>query len=228
MKPHVIMHMATSLDGRIVPTTWPEDIHDKLNEVYEDIHRQLNGDAWIVGRVTMAEFGKGKPQPAKAIAPMGRKTWIAPGAKAPFAIALDQGAKLHLNTDKANDDSVVVILTESASDDHLAELQRDGISYLFAGAAEIDLAAALSKLQAEFGVERLLLEGGGGINASFVRAGLVDEVSLVMVPYADGHDGPTLLTSASDPGLSLELKDVAKLEDGFVHLSYSVKAKSAD
>ena len=226
MKPHVIMHMATSLDGRIVPTTWPEALQAKINDVYEDIHRQLKADAWLVGRVTMAEFGKGEPKPAKASGPIARETWKAPGAAAPYGIAVDQGAKLHLNTDKANGDALVVILTEAASDDHLAELQRDGISYLFAGATEIDLTSALGTLSTEFGIERLLLEGGGGINASFVKSGLVDEVSLVLVPYADGHDGPTLLTSGSD-GLVLDLQTVERLDEGLVHLSYKVIPQTA-
>lgn len=32
MKPHVIMHMATTLDGRIVTRTWPDDVAAALND----------------------------------------------------------------------------------------------------------------------------------------------------------------------------------------------------
>lgn len=31
-----------------------------------------------------------------------------------------------------------------------------------------------------------MLEGGDGINGSFLRAGLIDEVSLLIAPVADG------------------------------------------
>ncbi|WP_235935863.1 protein kinase family protein [Devosia aurantiaca] len=81
MKPHVVMHMGISIDGRIVPSSWPEEVSAQLNDVYEQIHRDLQGDAWIVGRVTMAEFAKGEPRPAIATETFPRSTWKAPGVK---------------------------------------------------------------------------------------------------------------------------------------------------
>jgi hypothetical protein len=59
------------------------------------------------------------------------------------------------------------------------------VSYFFAGKFELDLALALDILNRELGVKRLLLkgllEGGGGANGAFLRAGLVDELNLVLV-----------------------------------------------
>jgi riboflavin biosynthesis pyrimidine reductase len=66
------------------------------------------------------------------------------------------------------------------SDRHLAELASDG------NRPEIDLPAMLDVLGGELGIRRLLLEGGGGINGSFLAAGLVDEISLIIVPAVDG------------------------------------------
>lgn len=43
MKPRVILHMMTSIDGRIVVTHWPD--HFDPAGVYEQIHQQLAGDA---------------------------------------------------------------------------------------------------------------------------------------------------------------------------------------
>lgn len=221
MKPHVIMHMAISIDGRIVPATWPEKVRTELNEIYERIHRDLAGDAWIVGRVTMSEFAKGEPRPIRAVESYPRTTWKAPNsASGPYAVALDQSARLHLNIDRANGDPLVCILTEAVSDDHLAELRRDGISYVFAGKSDIDLSLALDRLAREFGIKRLLLEGGGGINGSFLARGLIDEVSLLVTPVADGHDGPTLLTSGAVSAVGLQLKSVERLDGDFVHLVY--------
>jgi riboflavin biosynthesis pyrimidine reductase len=39
------------------------------------------------------------------------------------------------------------------------------------------LGSALEILNRQLGVKRLLLEGGGGANGAFLRAGLVDEIS---------------------------------------------------
>jgi riboflavin biosynthesis pyrimidine reductase len=58
----------------------------------------------------------------------------------------------------------------------------DGISYLVTDGPKIDLAAMLDVLGRNLGIRRLLLEGGGGINGWFPAAGLVDEISLLIVP----------------------------------------------
>jgi riboflavin biosynthesis pyrimidine reductase len=81
------------------------------------------------------------------------------------------------------------VLTERVSDAHLAGLRQDGVSYIFAGEQELDPGLALEILNRELGLERLLLEGGGGSNGAFLRAGLIDEISLPICPAVDGAKG---------------------------------------
>ncbi|WP_328765799.1 dihydrofolate reductase family protein [Devosia aurantiaca] len=135
-------------------------------------------------------------------------------------MAIDRAGKLHLNRHKANGDPLVAVLTETVTDDHLAELRRDGISYLFAGGRELDLSLAIGRLGDEFGVKRLLLEGGGGINGSFLKAGLIDELSVLVAPVADAGEGPTLFTDGV--ANKLKLTGVDRLEHDFIHLRYQV------
>jgi riboflavin biosynthesis pyrimidine reductase len=222
MKPHVILHMISSLDGRILTGDWPKDL--AVNDIYERIHRDLGGDAWIVGSTTMGEFAKGESKPAKAEQAYPRETWKAPGiAKGPYAVGFDRQGKLHLNRNTANDDSLVMVLAKSVSDDHLAELRRDGISYIFAGDDDIDLDATLSTLAGEFGIKLLLLEGGGGINGAFLAAGLIDEISLLMLPLADGTRGvPSLFDRDGGSPARLELDSVKVLEQDILHMRYKV------
>ena len=62
MKPHVICHMASSLDGRTVPSRWtPRDAHD--NDRYDALHAELGGGSWLVGRVTGQEFAQDASYP---------------------------------------------------------------------------------------------------------------------------------------------------------------------
>lgn len=224
MRPHVIMHMGSSIDGRIVPKYWPWEDANALVKPYEEIHRELKGDAWLVGRVTMAEFAKGDPVPATATEAYPRTTWKAPGAAAgPYAVAIDRSGKLHLNIGKANGDPIVCVLTEAVPDDHLAELRRDRISYLFAGKTELDLPLAVEILNRDFGVLRLLLEGGGRINGSFLAAGLIDEISLLVLPVADGSDGmPSLFDRAPAPSSLLKLQSIKQLAGDMIHLRYEL------
>jgi 2,5-diamino-6-(ribosylamino)-4(3H)-pyrimidinone 5'-phosphate reductase len=52
---------------------------------------------------------------------------------------------------------------------------------------------ALEKIGARFGVKTLMLEGGGRINGGMLRAGLVDEVSVLVAPVVDGRIGTPAL-----------------------------------
>jgi len=222
MKPHVIMHMMSSIDGRIVTTDWPEKYN--VGGLYERVHADLRGDAWIVGRATMAEFAAGEPRPISTEERFARETWKAPKAdKGPYAIAFDRHGKLHLNKGDVNGDPLIIVMTTKVSDDHLAELRRDGISYAFAGIDDVDLAHALATLRNEFAIERLLLEGGGGINGAFLAARLIDEVSLLLMPVADGAQStPTLLDRIGGSVRTLKLRSVTRLEEDILHLRYQV------
>lgn len=122
-------------------------------------------------------------------------------------------------------DHLITILAERVSDDYLAFLRSKGMSYLFGGRRSIDLARVLTKLRATFGIERLLLEGGGAINGSFLRAGLIDELSLLVAPVADGGIGtPTVFDAKAGKGLArpLALRSVQRLKRGIVWLRYRV------
>jgi riboflavin biosynthesis pyrimidine reductase len=222
MKPHVIMHMMSSIDGRIVTTDWPEKYN--AGGLYERVHADLRADAWIVGRATMAEFVAGEPQPISTEERFVRETWKAPKAdKGPYAIAFDRHGKLHLNKGDVNGDPLIIVMTTNVSDGHVAELRRDGISYAFAGIDDVDLTHALATLRNEFAIERLLLEGGGGINGAFLAARLIDEVSLLLVPVADGAEGtPTLFDRIGGAARTLKLRSVTRLEQDILHLRYQV------
>jgi riboflavin biosynthesis pyrimidine reductase len=57
---------------------------------------------------------------------------------------------------------------------------------------------ALEILNRELGLERLLLEGGGGSNGAFRRAGLIDEISLTICLAVDGAKGAPSIFDSSD------------------------------
>jgi len=85
-------------------------------------------------------------------------------------------------------------------------------------------------LNRELGVKRLLLEGGGGANGAFLRAGLVDEVSLMLFPAVDGAKGaPSVFdsaeveTDAPAPVTAMTLESHQVLEGGVVWLRYRLR-----
>ncbi|KUG56165.1 pyrimidine reductase [Kocuria palustris] len=76
-------------------------------------------------------------------------------------------------------------------------------------------------------IVELILGGGGTLNWPMVRDGLCNEVSIVMMPLADGETDTASLFEASGEHSSplpigFELKGVEPLEDGSLWLRYDV------
>ena len=196
MKPHVICLMASSVDGRTLHSRWRPQGGAAL---FEQVHDELAGDAWLVGRVTGQEFAKGKPYPASTRETFPREPWFASRDAKVNGVALDAHGKIAWGRSDIGGDPIVVVLTETVSDAHLAGLRGEGVSYFFAGKSELDLALILDILNRELGVKRLLLEGGGGSNGAFLRAGLVDELNLILCPAVDGAKGaPSVFEFSGD------------------------------
>ena len=231
MKPHVICHMISSIDGRILSSRWRPKGNQAAG-LFERLHDQLDGDAWLVGRVTGQEFAKGKAYPAQTREAFLRTPWIATRDVAAYGIVLDAHGKIAWGRADIGGDPIVVVLTERVPDAHLAGLRAEGVSYIFAGAQQLDLALTLETLNRELGIKRLLLEGGGGANGAFLRAGLVDEISLAVVPAVDGAKGAPNVFDSSDqeagvpaPIASMTLKESQVLDGGAVWLRYDVMQK---
>ena len=94
---------------------------------------------------------------------------------------------------------VIEILTQKAGNAYKAFLRKLGISYIIAGTDSLDYETAMSKLKTLFGIETLMLGGGGVLNWSFIQAGMCDEVSVVIAPTADGSsDTPALFATRGD------------------------------
>jgi riboflavin biosynthesis pyrimidine reductase len=215
--------MIASLDGRIVSSRW--NLSQEGRAEYEATAASYQANAWMCGRITMAAFARGTETPPTSSAPPIPKTdFIAPHTQTSYAIALDPGGKLYWERCDISGDHVITVLTEKVSSDYLAFLQAHRISYLFGGRERIDLSTVLDKLTARFPIKTLLLEGGGQINGSMLRAGLIDELSLLIAPVADGSSGTPALFDAPPqdaPGARWKLLSIERRADDIIWLRYS-------
>ena len=229
MKPDVIILMESSLDGKLHPSRWtrsPDGDRKGWGSMYERTHEALAGDAWMVGRVTMQEMSKAAAHPPARVPPVARPLHVAQRESKNFAIVLDPSGRVHFSGGTVGGDAAIALLGKGVSDAHLAELRADGVSYIVAPAGEIDLAAMLEMLNGAFGIKRLLLEGGGAINGSFLAAGLVDEVNILFGPAFDGDVGQQGIV-AYPQGLAgkceLKFLSATPVQFGMVHLRYAVR-----
>jgi 2,5-diamino-6-(ribosylamino)-4(3H)-pyrimidinone 5'-phosphate reductase len=227
-RPRVICHMMASVDGRIVTGGWP--LSPQARRQYELVHASYQADGWICGRVTMEPFAKRVRSEAEVARERARgaprEDFRAPGAYDSFAFAIDPSGRLAWESNDIDGDHVVAILSERVSDEYLAFLRERGVSYLLAGAGDVDLAVALEKIGARFGVRTLMLEGGGRINGGMLRAGLIDEVSLLLAPVADGRIGTSALFDIDGNDVTprrLALESVERRADDVLWLRYRVE-----
>lgn len=227
MRTRVICHMMMSIDGRIMTDGWP--LSPEGRRQYEQIHASYSPDGWLCGRVTMEQhFAQGTRSDAEIArehrgAP--RDDFQAPGRHRSFAFAVDGRGKLAWTTNDLDGDHVVAILSERVSDEYLASLREHGISYMLAGARQVDLVVAMEKVAAQFAVRTLMLEGGGSINGSMLRAGLVDEVSVLVTPVVDGREGTPALFDVEGDAMRpqrLALEAVERRADDVLWLRYRV------
>lgn len=211
-RPYLSCHMLTSLDGKIMGNYMDLPACEPAGELFYDIafgdEPFYRHQGWLSGRVTtddnFTHYRTPDLDPAAPPVPPG--DFIA--GKAPmYYVSVDPrgvlGWQENTVTYETTTAQVIEVLTGQASNAYKAFLRQKGISYLLAGEDKLDYALLLEKLKGLFGIQVLMLGGGGVLNWSFLQAGLCDEVSIVVAPAADGNPTTQSLFLAKE-GLSTD------------------------
>ena len=224
MKPHIICHMLSSVDGRIDG--------DSLDAVmsaddYEAVAAQLGGNAWLCGRTTMElHFAEEAPFVSSTHTPAGPQPVFVARQAESYVISVDTLGKLRWASGDLDGEHLICVVSEAAPADYLAYLREKEISFIVAGEPAVDLARAMDLLGEHFGIRTLLLEGGGHINGAFLQAGLTDELSLLLVPGIDGrHDIPANfdgINPSQKTAVPLRLKSVEQRPGDTLWVRYTV------
>lgn len=232
MRPKIICHMMSSVDGRLIGYRWSKPFNgieqDRLYEPFYEASGELGPRAWMIGRNTIQQefrvgtFDYEKYKPAKEF-----KTHIGNTDTTDTCIIFDSKGEIIYSEDILNCDSIIAVLGKTVSEEYLSYLRESGISYIFAGADGQDLHKALKILNTEFEYNELQLAGGGQLNGAFLKARLIDELSLLIYPGIDGLSGmPSIFEAKGEAGelpsqgQALELLSVKELREGIVWMRY--------
>lgn len=221
--------MVTTLDGKITGDFLSGKTAELLSEDYYHLHRWYNADAYLCGRVTFEgsfTFGR-KPDTDEF-----KNAAVEPGDYvfgkfSKYAVAIDTHGRLGWDDNFIHDDDpgydnahIIEVVTESTPKEYLAYLRSLNISYIICGENAPDPHVICEKLSKLFDIEKLMLEGGG-ITDSLFLDGLIDEVSLVVAPVADGGDGIPLFNNKNGGGLRFKNAEPKPLPHGGIWLRYS-------
>lgn len=182
-RPHTILKLATSLDGRIATGTG-ESRWISGPEARAEVHQlRASVDAVLVGTGTALADD---PELTVRIGP-------AP-ARQPLRVVLDSRMRLPLRSKLVGTIAIAPLLVIGVAGADLvakSALVEAGakVATVSGLAGRVDLDAALALLKQDYGVERVLIESGGKAAASFIRARLLDRLEWVRAPILLGAEG---------------------------------------
>jgi riboflavin-specific deaminase-like protein len=113
---------------------------------------------------------------------------------------------------------IIILTTGRASERRLKGLRTVADAVKICGASEIDFPRALRWIRREWGIKRLLCEGGGELNDALFYAGLVNELHLTVCPTIfGGRTAPTIADGLGAATLAqaarLELRSARRIGD---------------
>lgn len=236
-RPYIFCHMMTSLDGKIMGSYMGTPEGSVAGNVFYELafgkEPYYHHQGWLSGRVTTDDnftfYERPELEENAPVVPEG--DFVAKRTDM-YYVSIDPSGRLGWKSDTLTyvntTAHVIEILTEKAGNDYKAFLHRLGISYIIAGTDVLDYGMAMKKLKELFGIETLMLGGGGVLNWSFIQAGMCDEVSVVIAPAADGSsDTPALFATrgglAIDKPVGFDLQSVEVKDGGSVWLRYLIK-----
>lgn len=122
------------------------------------------------------------------------------------------------------------LVSQSTPDDYLAFLRRREIPYLVSGQEHVDLELTMEKMASLLGVTCVVCTAGSRLNGALLRANLIDEVSLLLLPALVGGSETPVLFRCPDLGpadrpTQLELLSIDNEPSGRIHLRYRVAAR---
>lgn len=183
------IHMYVTIDGKIATDIphYPDGPETEEAGILYDEITFSESKAWGCGRAT---FDAGKRPNLEGIDPKA----ILHGESIPreeyLCFAFDRKGRLDWDTPYnpygGHDSRVVEVLARDIDPRFPAYLEKRGIAYVFAGDKDIDPELFLEKVLTLGGVDSFYLCGGAEINAAFIRAGVVDQLSLVVCPGIQG------------------------------------------
>ncbi len=239
-RPYVICHILSALNGRISGPFMGTAAALPAAGAYGSLRAELESEAWLYGTTTTKEFtGFQKPDlmegaEASGARPAAEEDFVAAHEEKFYYVSIDTRGEIGWESSKMKRGGktahVIEVLTGDTPEAYRAYLRRNGISYIQAGDHELDCRAALEKLYQLFGIHRLLICGGGQADWTFLDQGMMDELSLVLAPAADGSRGPSVFDSCEESesgrAAQFQLKEVKQLEGGVLWLRYQVKGDS--
>ena len=204
-------------DGKIATKSGNSDISSNVD--LRRVHQLRNSaDAIMVGISTVL-----------ADDPQLTVRFGATVSRSPTRVVVDSTGRIPSSSrllKKANELNTIVAASNRISFDNIRRIESTGAKVLVAGRNKVELRKIFRILE-EMGYKRILVEGGGELNWSVLKLGIVDELIITMSPrIVGGRSAVTLVEGGGydriSEGIPLKLRDVRRNENGEMILFYEL------
>lgn len=209
----VTLSAAMTLDGKIATAAGDSAVSSR--EDLKRVHKlRAAADAVVVGISTVLA-----DDPLLTVR-------LARG-KNPARVIVDSKGRIPLSSKllrTAGAARTIVGVSAQAPEGNIRRIKESGAEVIVAGREQVDLKALFSRL-GRMGFRRVLVEGGGELNWSVLRLGLVDRLIVTVAPkIAGGRLATTLVEGdgfdAMARGIKLKLAKVERKRTGELVLHY--------
>lgn len=198
-KPYILLSAAMTIDGKIATKEGDSELSDKVD--WKEVHKlRTQVDAIMVGKDTIL-----KDNPKLHIKYYNHKGY--------FRIVLDSNLTIPIESNvisfRPEIYPTIICTTENIPLTKQKLYEDKGVIIVKAGRGKrVDLVKLLPILKS-FGINSILLEGGGNLNWSFIQNNLIDDIRLTIAPWIVGGKEATSLVE----GLGFdEIKNAPKFD----------------
>jgi len=208
-RPRIIFSAAITLDGKLATRTGDSKLSSKVDK--NRVHKlRSKVDAILIGKNTAK-----LDDPILSVHHAKKKN--------PIRIILDSNATIQNNSRILRTSSkipTIIVVAERASKKNLQRLEKLPVQIIVCGKNTINIKKLLVTLRKQ-GIKKILVEGGGTTNWSFVKENLTDEVIITITPYLVGGVAATTLVdgdgfSTITKSTKLKLKSARRINNEIV------------
>ena len=206
----VIMLNSVSLDMAV--KNFPVDMG-----LHYELVRKLKPDVYMFGSQTAISGLQEETSESKT-------DFNKPEKKKPYWVIIDSRGKLEFklhNYRRSNfSGNIIVLVSKQTPDSYLTYLSARKYDYIVTGTNKVDYKEAFKLLEEKYDVETILVDSGGELNSYLFDQKLVDEISLLVLPFILGKN-PTTLFREIRSSIKLELMDTQEIKNHLL-LTYKV------
>lgn len=220
MLPRVILQNAVSVDGRL--DWFTPDIG-----LYYELASGYKVDAHLAGSNTIFNPKEEIPKEDEdAFLQVNEE----PNDKRSLLVVPDSKGKVrnwHFLKKAPYWKGYIALCSRSTPEEYLDYLEKRHIEYIVVGDDHVDMREALEQLNARYNVKSVLLDSGGLLNGVLLRAGLVNEINILIHPNLVGGATRSSCFFADDliseeGVIALRLIHVKRVKDDIIWLRYEI------